>query len=90
LKNTKGKGKRVKVNTLKALADTLAMSDASTTTLLIILFVLWARALLVTPFLLSVDRGKLSATGLVSGPCMIEEIKGALWPIYGILLGGQY
>jgi hypothetical protein len=48
------------------------------------------RALLVTPFLLSINRGKFSETGLVLGPCMTEEIEGALWPIYGIRLGGQY
>jgi hypothetical protein len=49
-----------------------------------------ARALLSTPFLLSVDKGRLSKTGLVLGPCMIEDIEGALWPIYGTCLSGQY
>jgi hypothetical protein len=41
-------------------------------------------------FLLSVDKGRLSITGLIRGPCMIEETEGALWPIYGTCLGGQY
>jgi hypothetical protein len=27
---------------------------------------------------------------LILGPSMFEEIEGALWPIYGARLGGQY
>jgi hypothetical protein len=37
-----------------------------------------------------IDRGKMSDKGLILGPCITEEINGALWPIYGTRLGGQY
>jgi hypothetical protein len=72
------KGKRQKVSTLKALANTLAISEASTITVSIFLFVLRVRTLLDPPFLLRVDRGKLSEERLILGRCMTEEIGGAL------------
>jgi hypothetical protein len=78
------------IDTSKALTNFLATSGILTTTVSIFIFVLRARALLVTPFFLSIDKGKLSGIGLVLGPYMIEEIEGALWPIYGTRLGGQY
>jgi hypothetical protein len=63
---------------LKALANTLAISEASTTTVSTFLFDLQARVFLHPPFLLRVDKGKLSGTGLILGLCNTEEIKGAL------------
>jgi hypothetical protein len=77
-------------NTSKALANLPAMSKISTTAVSIFLLVLRARVLLSPLFLLSVDKGRLSETRLVLGPYMIKEIEGALWPIYGVCLGGQY
>jgi hypothetical protein len=61
-----------------------------TTIVSIVLLVFRARVLLSTPFLLSVYKGRLSETGLVLGPYMIEEIEGALWLMYGTYLSGQY
>jgi hypothetical protein len=66
------------------------MSEISTTVVSIFLLVLRARVLLSPPFLLSVDKGRLSGTGLILEHRMIEEIEGALWSIYGVRLGGQY
>jgi hypothetical protein len=77
-------------STSKVSANFPAISGMLTTTVSILLFILRARTLLVTTFLLSVDKGRLSETGLTLGPCMTEEIEGALWPIYGARLGGQY
>jgi hypothetical protein len=82
--------KRLKLSTSKALANFLAMSEISTTVVSIFLLVLRARVLLSPLFLLSVDKGRLSDTGLIRGPYMIESIEGALWMIYGACLGGQY
>jgi hypothetical protein len=48
------------------------------------------KSLVETTFPLDVDKGRLSGTRTILGPCMIEEIEGALWPIYGTYLGGQY
>jgi hypothetical protein len=64
------------------------MSGISTTAVSIFLLVLRERVLLSPLFLLSGDKGRLSETGLILGPCMIKEIEGALWLIYGACLGG--
>jgi hypothetical protein len=78
--NQKCKRKRgkLKVSTLKALAKTLAISETLTTLVSIFFFVLRKRTLLVVPFLLRVDRGRLSGAGLILGPYMTKEIEGAL------------
>jgi hypothetical protein len=78
--NQKCKRKRgkLKVITLKALAKTLAISETLTTLVSIFFFVLRKRTLLVVPFLLRVDRGRLSGAGLILGPYMTKEIEGAL------------
>jgi hypothetical protein len=77
-----------RTNTSKALTNFPAMSAISTTVVSIFLLVLRTMVLLSPLFLLSVDKGRLSEIGLILGPCMIEEIEGALWPIYGACLGG--
>jgi hypothetical protein len=91
VRNSKRKRKVViKTSTSKALTNFTAMSEISRTAVSIFLLVLRARVLLSPPFLLSVDKGRSSERELIMGPCMIEEIEGALWPIYGARLGGQY
>jgi hypothetical protein len=83
VRNAKGEKQNVKeeFSTSKALANFPARSGRSTSVVSIIFLVFRERVLLGTPFLLSVDKGRLSETGLVLGPCMIEEIEGALWPM---------
>jgi hypothetical protein len=79
-----------RANTSKASTNFQSISGMLMTIVAIFLLVLRERVLLDPPFLLSVDKGNLSGTGLILGPSMFEEIEGALWPIYGARLGGQY
>jgi hypothetical protein len=78
-----------KASTSKAPANFPAMSGMLTTTVSIFFFVLHARTLQGMSFLLKVDKGRLSGVRLILGPCMTEEIEGALYPIYETRLGGQ-
>jgi hypothetical protein len=75
---TEGKRKRLKVSTWKALASTPAISETFMTLVSILFFDVWVRTLLLTAFLLSVDRTRLSGKGVVLGPYMTEEIEEAL------------